>query len=98
MFFGTRAKIYSGLPRCSTARESDTGLSLVDATSVKARKSFLFTGKIPCFENKEHLLDFDKIRNIKDVSMIDFLSNIRTYNLFSFKGFSREDHKSNCQD
>ena len=51
-------KIYSQLSRCSTARESSTGLSLVGLTNVEARKSFLFTEGSLEVKNKEHLLDF----------------------------------------
>ena len=35
--------MYSWLLRCSKARGSSTGLSLVSPTKVNARKSFLFT-------------------------------------------------------
>ena len=44
--------------RCCTARGSSTRFSLVGPTKVKACKSFLFTVKFPCIENKEHLIDF----------------------------------------
>ena len=50
--------IYSQLSRCSTARGSSTGLSLVGPTIVKACKSFLFTEGSLKVENKKHLLDF----------------------------------------
>ena len=50
--------MYSRLSRCCTAGESSTRCSLLSPTKVKARKSFLFTKKFPCIENKEHLVDF----------------------------------------
>ena len=37
------SKIYSQLPRCSTAWGTDIGFSLVGPTKVKACKSFIFT-------------------------------------------------------
>ena len=46
------------MSRSSTARGSDTGLSLVGPTKVKACKSFLFTAGSFKVENKEHLFDF----------------------------------------
>ena len=39
-------------------RGSSTRLSLVGPNKVKARKSFLFTEKVPCIENIEHSDDF----------------------------------------
>ena len=51
-------QIYGHLSRCSTARGSSSGFSLVGPTKVKARKSFLFTEGFPEVENKEHLFDF----------------------------------------
>ena len=50
--------MYSRLPRCNAARESNIGFSMVGPTEVKACKFFLFTEKFPCIENKEYLLDF----------------------------------------
>ena len=44
--------------RCTTARGSSTGFSLVGPTNVKACKSYLFTEGSPEVENKEHLFDF----------------------------------------
>ena len=52
------AEIHSLLPRCCTAMGFYTRISLVDPTKVKARKSFLFTEKLCCIENKEHLFLF----------------------------------------
>ena len=37
---------------------SSTRISLVRPIKVKAHKSFLFTEKFPCIENKEFLIDF----------------------------------------
>ena len=50
--------IYCQWSRCCTAKGFNTGFSLVGPTKVKAHKSFLFTEKFPCIEDKEHLLDF----------------------------------------
>ena len=50
--------IYSQLSRCSTARGSSTGLSLVGPTKVKVRKSFLLAEVPIKLKNKDHLLDF----------------------------------------
>ena len=44
-------KIYCGLLRCCEARVSNTGFFLVGPTKV------LFTKKLLCNENKEHLID-----------------------------------------
>ena len=49
-------KIYNQSLRCCAARGSDTRFSLVGPTNVKACKSFLFTEKFSCIENKEHCL------------------------------------------
>ena len=40
-------------------------ISLVDPTKVKAQKSFLFTEKLCCIENKEHL--FYLLSHIKQI-------------------------------
>ena len=65
--FTSRLKIYlkeliqeinSWLSRCSTARRSSTGLSLVGRTKVKARKSFLFTEGPLKVGNKERFFDY----------------------------------------
>ena len=53
-----KIKIYIRLLRCSTARGSCSGLSLIGPTKVKARKSFLFAEGSLKVENKEHLVDF----------------------------------------
>ena len=54
--------MYSKFLRCSTARGSNTRLSLVGPTEVKAHKSFRFTEGSLNVENKENLSDFvDKI-------------------------------------
>ena len=50
--------IYSPLSRCSTARGSSNGLSIVGPTKVQARKSFLFTEVSPEVENKIWFLKF----------------------------------------
>ena len=47
--------VYSRLPRCSTARGSDSGLSLGSPTKVKTRKSFLFTENSLKVENKNKI-------------------------------------------
>ena len=46
--------IYSLLSGCCTAWGTITRLLLVGPTKVKARKSFLFTEKFQCIENKEY--------------------------------------------
>ena len=47
-------------------RGSCTRFSLVYPTKVKASKSFLFTEKFPCIENKEHLLDLLKLKSLSN--------------------------------
>ena len=47
-----------GLSRCSTARGSSKGFSLVGPAKVKAHKSLLFTEGFLEVKNKEHLFDF----------------------------------------
>ena len=49
---------FNQFSRCSTARGPSTGLSLVDPTKFKARKSFLFPEGSLKVKNKEHLVDF----------------------------------------
>ena len=48
-------QIYGHLSRCSTARGSSSGFSLVGPTKVKARKSFLFTEGFLKVENNKSL-------------------------------------------
>ena len=50
--------MHSQLFSCCTAKASGTGLSGAIPTKVEALKSFLFSEKLPCIENKEHLVDF----------------------------------------
>ena len=57
--FSVLSKIFSRLLRCSTARGSNTRLSLVGPTKVMAYESFLITKGSLRDENKEHLVDFD---------------------------------------
>ena len=52
--------MYSRLLRCSTARGSSTGLSLVGPTKVKPGKSFYSLEVFLKFVNKEHLFNFAK--------------------------------------
>ena len=47
--------MFSQLSRCSTAKGSKTGLSLVGPTKVKARKSFLFNEGFLKVENNKSL-------------------------------------------
>ena len=56
--FYSRLQINSQLSRCRTAKGSSARFFGVSPTKVKAGKPFLFTENFPCFENKEHLLDF----------------------------------------
>ena len=62
--FLTNYMSYIKLWRFCTARESDTGFSRISPTKVKACKNFLLTEKIPCIENKDHLVDFVIIHNM----------------------------------
>ena len=75
--------IYSQWSRCCTAKGSNTKLSLVGPTKVKAHKPFLFTKKFPCIKNKEHLLDFvitfvyyQRVDNEKIISQIVRISEV----------------------
>ena len=56
--YSKSSDIYSQLWRCSTARGSNSWLSLGGPTKVKAKKSFLFTEGSLKVEIKEHLFDF----------------------------------------
>ena len=51
--------MYSQVLRRFIARGSGIGFSQASPTKVEACKSFLFTDKSLCIENKDYLVDFD---------------------------------------
>ena len=51
--------MYSQVLRRFIARGSGIGFSQASPTKVEACKSFLFTDKSPCIENKDYMVDFD---------------------------------------